>query len=155
MDIKSIVENAAAKADSLARAAVKKGGEAAEAVKLNISLRSEQKKLDSMYTTLGKLFYEQVKGTDVRVQVKTQIMEIDEQKLVVEELKLSVAETKGKAACIHCGNDIAIDAIFCPACGQSQASGKCSKASAETAKKDFGDEAPSEDSADTIDEADE
>ncbi len=131
MDIKSIVESVASKVDSLARTAVKKGEEAAESAKLAISLKSEQKKLDGLFATLGKLFYEQVKGTDVRAQVKAQIMEIDEQKLVIEELKLAVAESKGKASCIHCGSDIAIDAVYCPACGKSQASGKCSKATAE------------------------
>ena len=124
MDFKAIFENVATKVDGFARSAARKGEEVAETAKLNIALHSEQKKLEGMYTTLGKLFYEQSKGTDVRVQIKTQIMEIDEQKLTVEELKLSVAETKGKASCIHCGKDIAIDAVYCPACGNSQATGK-------------------------------
>ena len=124
MDIRSIVSSAASKIDSLARIAVKKGGEAAESAKLNLTLRSEQKKLDSMFTTLGKLFYEQVKGTDVRTQIKTQIMEIDEQKLVIDELKLTIAEANGKASCIICGSDIEIDAVYCPACGGSQATKK-------------------------------
>ncbi len=128
MDIRTIVSSAASKLDSLARIAVKKGGEAAESAKLNLALRSEQKKLDTMFTTLGKLFYEQVKGTDVRTQVKAQIMEIDEQKLVIEELKLTIAEANGKATCTSCGNDIEIDAVYCPVCGSSQATKKCGEA---------------------------
>lgn len=132
MDIRTIFNSAASKIDSLARIAVKKGGEAAESAKLNLTLRSEQKKLDTMFVTLGKLFYEQVKGTDVRTQVKTQIMEIDEQKLVIEALKLTIAEANGKASCKSCGNDIEIDAVYCPICGSSQAT----KKHGETAKSD-------------------
>ncbi len=120
MDIKAIVSNVAAKAESLARTAVKKGGEVAESAKLNIILKSEERKLEGMFSTLGKLFYEQIKGTDVRAQIKTQAMEIDEQKLVIKELKLTITEANGKAKCEFCGNEIEIDAAYCPACGKAQ-----------------------------------
>lgn len=125
MDIKAIVSSVASKAESLARTAVKKGGEVAEAAKLNITLKSEEKKLENMFATLGKLFYEQVKGTDVRAQVKAQVMEIDEQKLVIEELKATIAEAGGKVSCESCGKEIDIDAAYCPTCGKAQAPKKC------------------------------
>lgn len=120
MDIKSIVSNVATKVDSIARTAVKKGGVAANSAKLALSMRSERKKLDGMFSTLGKLFYEQVNGTDVRAQIKAQVMEIEEQKLVIAELKTAMEEAGGKAKCKKCGKLIDIDAAYCPSCGCSQ-----------------------------------
>ena len=117
MDIKSIVDDVAAKAGSLAKTAVKKTGEAAEAAKLTLLLKSEQKKLDSMFTVLGKLFYEQTKGTDVRAQVVAEIMEIDEQKRIIDDLKATMIENSGKIICDSCGKEIDLEHPFCPECG--------------------------------------
>lgn len=132
MDIKAIVSNVASKAEGLARTAVKKGSEVAESAKLTITLKSEERKLENMFSTLGKLFYEQVKGTDVRAQIKAQVMEIDEQKLVIQELKASIDETNGKIKCDSCGKDMDIDAAYCPTCGKAQAmkKGDCKAAPA-------------------------
>ena len=118
MDIKSMIGNVTNKAGSIAKTAVKKTGEAAESAKLAITLKSEQNKLDRLFTTLGKLFYEQAKGTDVRAQVAAQIMEIDEQKQVIDELKVIIAENNDKIICVSCGKDIDIDDAFCPVCGK-------------------------------------
>ena len=118
MDIKSIVDDVAAKAGSLAKTAVKKTGEAAEAAKLTLALKSEQKKLDSLFTVLGKLFYEQTKGTDVRAQIVAQIMEIEEQKQIIDDLKATMIENSGKIICDSCGKEIDLEHPFCPECGK-------------------------------------
>ena len=118
MDIKSIVDNVTTKATSIAKTAVKKTGEVAESAKNTITLKSENNKLEALFTTLGKLFYEQTKGTDVRAQIAAQIMQIDEQKMVIEELRTIMAESSGKMVCESCGKDIDIDSTFCPVCGK-------------------------------------
>ena len=118
MDIKSIVNDVTEKAGSLAKSAVKKTGEAAESAKFKFILKSEQNKLDAMFTTLGKLFYEQVKGTDVRVQAAAQIMEIDEQKQIITDLKSAIIESQGKMICGSCGKAIDLEHTFCPECGK-------------------------------------
>ena len=118
MDFKSIVDNVTAKASEIAKTAVKKTGEAAESAKNAITLKSENNKLEGLFTTLGKLFYEQTKGTDVRAQISAQIMQIDEQKLVIENLRAIMAESSGKMVCESCGKDIDIDSTFCPVCGK-------------------------------------
>ena len=118
MDIKTIAGDVAAKAGSLAKTAVKKTGEAAEAAKLTLLIKSEQKKLDSLFTVLGKLFYEQTKGTDVRAQIVAEIMEIDEQKKIIADLKATMIENSGKIICDFCGKEIDIEHPFCPECGQ-------------------------------------
>lgn len=118
MDIKSIVDNVTTKASEIAKTAVKKTGEAAESAKNAIALKSENNKLEELFTTLGKLFYEQTKGTDMRKQISVQIMQIDEQKLVIENLRAIMAESSGKMVCDSCGKDIDIDSAFCPICGK-------------------------------------
>ncbi len=120
MDFKAIFDNVANKAGSLAKSAARKTGEVAEQAKLAITAKSEKGKLETMYTTLGKLFYEQVKGTDVRAQVSAQIMEIDEQKLVIEQLTTEMAENNGHILCDGCGKEISFDDAFCPTCGKKQ-----------------------------------
>lgn len=118
MDIKSIVNDVTEKAGSLAKSAVKKTGEAAESAKFKFLMKSEEKKLDAMFTELGKLFYKQVKGTDVRAKAAAQIMEIDEQKRIINDLKSLVIESQEKMICDSCGKAIDIENIFCPECGK-------------------------------------
>ncbi len=118
MDFKNIVDNVANKAGTLAKSAAKKTGEVAEHTKLRIAAKVEKSKLEDMYTTLGKLFYEQVKGTDVRVQIAAQIMEIDEQKLTISNLVTEAAAAKGCMICANCGKEMDFDATFCPHCGK-------------------------------------
>ncbi len=118
MDIKAIVNDVTEKAGSLAKSAVKKTGEAAESAKFRFLMKSEEKKLDAMFTELGKLFYKQVKGTDVRAKTTAQIMEIDEQKQIINDLKSAIIESQGKMICDSCGKAIDIENVFCPECGK-------------------------------------
>lgn len=118
MEFKKIVHTVAGKAGAIAKSAAKKTGEAAGNAKLAITYKSEKIKLEKMFTTLGKLFYEQTAGTDVRAQIVAQIMEINEQKKSIEDIKALMEEVKGKASCPGCGKSISIDAAYCPVCGQ-------------------------------------
>ena len=120
MEIKSIFDGAASTAGTFAKSAAKKAGEFAESAKLNITLKSEQRKLEGMFTTLGKLFYAQSKGTDVRAQIVAQIMEIDEQKQTIDDLRIILVESTGKVICSSCGKGIDIDSAYCPVCGKKQ-----------------------------------
>ncbi len=120
MEIKTILDGVASTAGTFAKSAAKKAGEVAESTKLNITLKSEQRKLEGMFTTLGKLFYEQSKGTDVRAQIVAQIMEIDEQKQTIDDLRIILVESAGKVICTSCGKGIDIDDAYCPVCGKKQ-----------------------------------
>ena len=124
MDFKYIVNTTAGKVGTFTKAAVKKTGEAAEIAKLQVTFISEKRKLERMFSTLGKLFYEQVKGTDVRVQIAAQVMEIDEQKAVIKDLKSAIVAAKGKASCAGCGKPIDAESAYCPSCGAKQFSKK-------------------------------
>ena len=103
-------------AKSIASKAVKKTGEVAESAKLAIALRSEESKLEGLFAALGKLTYEKA---DVAL-IAAEILEIDEQKNVIKQIKTEIAENSGKTFCPACGKEIPDDARFCPACGKSQ-----------------------------------
>lgn len=140
MDIKNKVNTAAGKLGKFTRTAIKKTGEAAETAKLNIALASEKRKLEKMFSTLGKLFYEQVKGTDVRVQIKAQIFEINEQKNVIASLRADIAASRGKAQCIFCGKPLDLESTYCQHCGKQQ----FAKAGTSAAHNDEGNESVSQ-----------
>ncbi len=120
MDFKYIFNSAAGKVGGFTKAAVRKTGEAAEVAKLRVAFASEKRKLEGMFSTLGKLFYEQVKGTDIRVQIAAQVMEIDEQKAVLAELKSAIVSAKGKTYCQSCQSPISAELAYCPSCGAQQ-----------------------------------
>lgn len=103
-------------AKSIASKAVKKTGEVAESAKLAIALRSEESKLEGLFAALGKLTYEKADAA----LIAAEILEIDEQKNVIKQIKTEIAENSGKTFCPACGKEIPDDARFCPACGKSQ-----------------------------------
>ena len=101
-------------AKSIASKAVKKTGEVAESAKLAIALRSEESKLEGLFAALGKLTYEKADAA----LIAAEILEIDEQKNVIKQIKTEIAENSGKTFCPACGKEIPDDARFCPACGK-------------------------------------
>ncbi|MCI8387245.1 MAG: zinc-ribbon domain-containing protein [Clostridiales bacterium] len=103
-------------AKSFAEKAVKKTGEVAESAKLTISLKSEESKLEGLFSALGKLCYD--KADDGLIAA--QILEIDEQKTVIAQIKAEIAANSGKSYCAGCGKEISSDSAFCPHCGAKQ-----------------------------------
>ena len=101
-------------AKNIASKAVKKTGELAESAKLTILLKSEESKLEGLFAALGKLTYEKADAA----LIAAEILEIDEQKNVIKQLKADIAANSGKMFCPACGKEIADDAKFCPACGK-------------------------------------
>jgi len=120
MEIKYYMGSFAGKAGRFAKTAAKKTGTAASNAKLTIKLRSAMIKLEKMYTTLGKLFYEQTMGIDVRKQIVAEVSKINAQKDMIDELKYLLDEARGKTVCISCGKTISVDAVYCPVCGCKQ-----------------------------------
>lgn len=115
-----ILDNISKSAKSFAEKAVKKTGEVAESAKLTICLKSEEVKLDELYEDLGRLTYEKAD----EVVITAQILEIDEQKLIIAQIKAEIAANNGKASCSSCGKDIPSEAAFCSYCGKQQAQKK-------------------------------
>ncbi len=114
--VKAFFADVSVKAQAAAQTAVKKTGEVAESAKQAITLKSEQQKLERLYTEMGKLYYNQENAEVLAAQV----MEIDEQKRVIDELKAQIAESKGKTVCASCGKELEENSLFCNVCGAKQ-----------------------------------
>lgn len=120
MDIKAIINNAVSSIDNMAKTAVNKTSEVATSAKHSILLKTEEAKLEELFKTLGKLFYEQAKGVDLRAQITAEVIEIDEQKLVIRELQTKISEKNKKNFCSVCGKQMRADSIYCKVCGTKQ-----------------------------------
>ncbi len=108
------------KVSDFADKAAKKTGEVTESAKLNIALKTEQNKLNGLFTELGKLCYEKANGADVDGQVSAMVIEIDGQKAEIARIKDEIAANSGKVYCSGCGKEISAEAAFCPLCGAKQ-----------------------------------
>ncbi|MBQ8510796.1 MAG: zinc ribbon domain-containing protein [Clostridia bacterium] len=138
--LNSFLNKAAENVNAAAKTAAKKTGEVAESAKLTIALKTEQSKLEGLYNQLGKLYYEKAE----EAQLAAQVLEIDEQKVVIEQLKAEIAENSGKVICPGCGKEISVDVAFCPACGTKQEEKKKSVTTEPAPKTETPKEAPKE-----------
>ena len=101
-----------------AKTAAKKAGEVYEITKINISLSSEEDKLKSAYTELGKAAFEEFeKGTLVNEKLISFYNQAADCKKTINELKEKVNELKEIKYCVNCGAKIDISTAFCPKCG--------------------------------------
>lgn len=135
--LKSLWADVSGKAKDAAQTAAKKTGEVAETAKLTITLKTEEQKLGRLFAALGKLCYEKAE----QAQLDAQIMEIDEQKKIIADLKVQVAESKGKIICAGCGKEMDAGAQFCSSCGAKQEPKKTEETAEEKAEAPAAEEA--------------
>ncbi|MBE6613511.1 MAG: zinc ribbon domain-containing protein [Ruminococcaceae bacterium] len=119
-NLKAFWNDLTGKAGTAAKAAAKKTGEAAETAKLAITLKTEESKLRGLYAKLGVLYYANTAGEDNADVLAAQVLEIDEQKMVIENLRAVIDERNGKMKCPNCGKIIDIESAFCNSCGAKQ-----------------------------------
>ena len=101
-----------------AKTAAKKSGEVYEITKINISLSSEEDKLKSIYTELGKAAFEEFeKGASVNENLTSLYNQAADCKKTINELKEKVNELKKIKYCVNCGAKLDISTAFCPKCG--------------------------------------
>lgn len=110
------IDNISKGAKTFAEKAVKKTGEVAESAKLVITLKSEEIKLDGLFEELGRLCYEKAD----QAMIAAQVLEIDEQKSIISQIKAEIAANSGRAICEECGKEIPTEAAFCSYCGKKQ-----------------------------------
>lgn len=118
-----IIDNLSKSAKTFAEKAVRKTGEVAESAKLAFTLKTEEMKLDGLFEELGRLCYDKAD----EALIAAQILEIDEQKSVIAQIKAEIAANSGKLICESCGKEIPSEAAFCSYCGKKQAQKKKSE----------------------------
>lgn len=112
------------KAKDVASLAADKTKDAAEMVKLNVSIAGEQREIDKNYRTIGEWFVSEYEGEipdAVRELVeavntsKAKIAEMEASKPAKDEGEAEDAAPVGQKTCPICG--AVSDSKFCPQCG--------------------------------------
>ena len=119
---------------------VKKTTEVTETAKLTVEIRTQNEKLNAVYTEMGRIVYGDMKnGTDSREKLTALAGDADALKETVAKLKARRAKVQNCVICSACGAKMKDAANFCSVCGE-----KLPKEEP-TSKAEDGDTVPPED----------
>lgn len=102
-----------------ANKATEKAQNAVEVNKLNGQISDIEHKKTSYYTEMGRVFYEGYRSKDMTVAEKEMVnlaKSCDALQEQMDELRSRIAILKNERLC-QCGRTVALDANFCPYCG--------------------------------------
>jgi ribosomal protein L40E len=117
----ALFENFTKKVTETAKAVSKKSGDLVEVTKLNMSINTEQDKIEKVYAEMGKSVYELFsKGGDVEEPFRESCEKIKAYEKSIEEMKQKILETKNVKICTGCGTELELEIAFCPKCGAKQ-----------------------------------
>ena len=96
----------------------KTSGEIFKSAKLTINLASEEDKLKSIYTEIGKKVHEiYIYGGTLGAAFDDKIELAEAQQKKINDLKNRIDAVKGTKTCAACGKTTEKNAEFCPKCG--------------------------------------
>lgn len=87
-----------------------------ETTRLNSSVSEAEKKIESLYVTLGKAYYDSHRD-DSSAEGSEIIAEITAAFAQIEELKEQINQIKTANKCPSCGAEISAGSAFCKNCG--------------------------------------
>lgn len=96
--------------------AVQKTKEMADIAKLNSSISDEERKIESGYREIGKL-YVSLHDEEHEAAFAELIAGIHEAEKKIEEFKQQIKDIKGVVCCEKCGAEVSNNAAFCSSCG--------------------------------------
>jgi len=106
------------KVSSTAKNVAQKSGELVEITKLNLSISSEQDKINKVYAEIGALVYKSFKeGQETEFVQQCEAIKASE--AVIAETKAKILELKNSKTCAQCGAEVTKEVSFCPKCGAS------------------------------------
>lgn len=115
----SFWENLGQKATETTGKAVQKAKELSELAKLNSMVSEEEKKINSSYGQIGRI-YVSMHRADYEAEFAGLIASISEGEQKIEEWRRQIQDIKGVKRCANCGAEVPADAAFCSACGAPQ-----------------------------------
>jgi len=96
----------------------KTSGEIFKSAKLSINLASEEEKLKSIYTEIGKKVHEiYIYGGSLGTAFDDKIQLAEAQQEKINDLRNRIDAVKGTKTCVSCGKTMDKNAEFCPKCG--------------------------------------
>ncbi|WP_422659633.1 zinc ribbon domain-containing protein [Paenibacillus sp. EC2-1] len=106
-----------------ANKATEKAQNVVEINKLNSQISDIEQRKSSYYLEMGKVFYEGYRSKDMSIAEKEMVdlaKSCDSLQEQIDELRNRIAILKNERIC-QCGRTVALDAIFCPYCGNKLA----------------------------------
>lgn len=109
------------KVGKAAQTAAKKSNELVETTKVNMSINSEEEKIQKLFKQIGELIFEDFKNnTDTGENVVDLCKQIVTHEQAIKELKEKLMVIKNIKPCPNCGAEVEAAAPFCPKCGAKQ-----------------------------------
>ena len=99
------------------QATLQKTKDFSETTRLNGLISDEEKKLDSVYFQIGKL-YVSLHREDPETQFAAMLQAVTESEERIQSLKKEVEIIKGVSRCPACGAEVARGSAFCSSCGE-------------------------------------
>ena len=117
----ALFENFTRKVTETAKAAAKKSSDLVEVTKINMSISSEEEKIQKEYAAIGKKIYESYKNNEeIAEGLKENCGRIKSYEENIEAMSQKILELKNVKICTGCGAELEADMAFCPKCGAKQ-----------------------------------
>ncbi len=117
----SVFENFTRKVSETAKAAAKKSSDLVEVTKLNMSIGSEEDKIEKVFKEIGKTVYESfARGENVDEIFIDKCKEITSYEDNIKEMRTKVLELKNAKVCPNCCEELDIEVRYCSKCGTKQ-----------------------------------
>ncbi len=97
--------------------AIEKTKKTAETVKINAAFSDLEKEIQSVYTKLGKAYYEKYAAQPEDEDLISYFRDIEKCMEQIEEYQNKIADLKGLVRCANCGMSVSAEAAFCNHCG--------------------------------------
>ena len=112
-------ENAITKAKEVFDVACKKTGEVVTVQKQKIDIATIESKRNKDFLTLGKLYYKNIKDTEIEDKEIAALVEaINEKNAQIKQINEDIKETKNMKICPNCESFVKDEDIFCSVCGE-------------------------------------
>lgn len=98
------------------KTAVNKAKEVADITKLKTEIISEESKIKSIYTEIGKLYCDKAEG-EIDPEFQPFLEKVAVSKAAIADYKAQIQKIKGTNQCPECGAEVPESAQFCSACG--------------------------------------
>lgn len=98
------------------QSAVQKTKEVADIARLNSAIYDEEKRIDSNYLEIGKL-YVALHDAEHEADFGKLVSAIHESENKIRDYKHQIKDIKGVSVCEKCGAEVAVNSAFCSACG--------------------------------------
>lgn len=118
----AFLENLGKTISGAAQQAAKKSGEMVEITKINMSIGSEEDKIEKLKLAIGKKVFESyTAGTKISIDdFQDLCKEVADRNETIKELKIKIMDVKDLRLCSSCGVEIEKTVQFCNKCGAKQ-----------------------------------